>query len=41
MMAAAADYSSKAAREYNNFLKEEVKVPNPIHGKSHQQPQSM
>jgi hypothetical protein len=29
-MLAAADYQSKAAREYNNYLKEEVKVSNPI-----------
>jgi len=34
MMAAAADYQSKAAREYNNYLKEEVKVANPLHSKS-------
>ena len=32
-----ADYQSKAAREYNNYLKEEVKVSNPVHSKSHQQ----
>ncbi len=29
-MLAAADYQAKAAREYNNYLKEEVKVSNPI-----------
>jgi hypothetical protein len=29
-MLAAADYQAKAAREYNNYLKEEVKVSNPM-----------
>jgi hypothetical protein len=29
-MLAAADYQAKAAREHNNYLKEEVKVSNPI-----------
>jgi hypothetical protein len=32
----AQDYQSKAAREYNNYLKEDVKVSNPM---SKQQPQ--
>lgn len=37
-MLGADNYASKAAREYNNYLKvEEVKVSNPIHSKSHQQ----
>jgi hypothetical protein len=29
-----ADYQAKAAREYNNYLKEEVKVSNPLTSKS-------
>jgi hypothetical protein len=37
-MLSAVDYQSKAAKEYNNYLKEEVKVSNPLQSanKSHQ-----